>query len=37
LCALTSVFIVTFVFYYFFLSFRKVGTNLNFSRENEIF
>ena len=32
LCALTSVFIVAFLFYYFFLSFVKVGTNLNVSQ-----
>lgn len=37
LCALTSVFIVTFAFYYFYLSFRDVGINLNVSNQNEIF
>ena len=30
-CALTSVFIVAFVIYYFYLSFVKVGINLNVS------
>ena len=36
-CALTSVFIVAFVIYYFYLSFRKVGINLNVSSQKEKF